>query len=240
MASRLPSRPASSGPKFRADRGHQRVRRQGAGVAAEDAVEGVHEHALAVGAVAVEVEQHLFAGAAGERVAGDAGQEGGEIRVTVGHPRRGKACQSGASAPGSAGATAVIGGHPVDRVVRPEIAGGQVDDSGGGVQGPGIRIPDRAALGKAGMAARQAFDGADGGSGADGEAAVEDIQFFPAEPLDEEGTHPGPVDSPAAVPPDEPGAPVVDVAQLMAVPLDERLDQGVVGGGTAQDLLCSK
>jgi hypothetical protein len=53
------------------------------GVVAEDGCQRVEEGALAVGAGAVEEEQRMLAGRAGEAVAGDAAQEALKVLIAA-------------------------------------------------------------------------------------------------------------------------------------------------------------
>ena len=98
----------------------------------------VEEGALAVGAGAVEEEQRVLAGRAGQAVAGDAPKEALQVIIAGGHL---------IEEPLPARAFSVAGrdrGHLRAQrrpVVRARLAGAQVDDAVGRIQRPRVGIP---------------------------------------------------------------------------------------------------
>ena len=130
---------------------------------AEEVADNVDEDALAVAALAQAEQQGVLAGLAGERIAAEALEEGGALRVVVhglvqeAPPQRAVRVLGG----GDGGRA----GDAIGRVGGAQAAGGEIDRAAGRAEAPGVGVPG-AGVGEFGLGSGATLDRRDeGGAG---------------------------------------------------------------------------
>ena len=120
-------------------RGREGVHDRGLGVVGEDAVQGVQEHRLPVAAGAVDEEERVLAGVAGQAVAGDLLQEAHEAGIRL--RRVLEEAQPGRALGGGGRRDSGEPGDVVAALGGAQTAGAQVDGAAGRAEGEVVRDP---------------------------------------------------------------------------------------------------